>query len=56
MMSTINEVKYGLEETLSTNNSNREKERVRAEADAITLFSDDNYDSERRDTSSEPAT
>ena len=56
MMTMINEAKDGLENTLRTNDSSREEERVCAAKDAITLFSDENYDSETSETSSEPAT
>ena len=52
----INEAKDGLENTLRNNDAIREEERIRAAADAITLSSDDNYNSETRDTSSEPST
>ena len=56
MMTMINDAKDRLENTLRTNDAIREEERVRAAEDAITLFSDDNYDSETSDISSEPAT
>ena len=56
MMTMINEAKDGLEDTLRTNDAIRGEEGVSAAEDAITLLYDDNYDSETRDTSSEPAT
>ena len=56
MMTMINEAKDGLENILRTNDAIREEAPVCADADAITLSSDENSDSETRDTSSEPAT
>ena len=56
MMTLINEAKDGLEYTLCNNDASREEECVWAAEDAITLSSDDNYDSETSNTSSEPAT
>ena len=56
MMKMINEAKDGLKKTLLTNDAIRGKEHFRAAEDAITLSYDYNYDSESRDTSSEPAT
>ena len=56
MMTMINQAKDGLEDTLRTNDASREEERFRSAEDAITLSSDDNSDSESRDTSSKPAT
>ena len=44
-MKMINEAKYGLENTLCTNDAITEEERVLAAADTITLSSDDNSDS-----------
>ena len=44
----INEAKDGLENVLRTNDTIREEERVSASADAITLSSDDNSDSEKK--------
>ena len=55
-MIMINEAKDGLENTLFTNGTIREVERVRAAADAIKLLSNGNSNSETRDTSSEPKT
>ena len=52
----INKAKDGLENTLRTNDAIRGKERVCAAEDVITLLSDDNSDSETRNTSSKPAT
>ena len=54
-MTMINEAKDGLEDTLRTNNASTEEECVRAAEDAISLSSNDNYDSESSNTSSEPA-
>ena len=56
MMKMINEAKDGLEDTLRTNDSSREEERVRAEEDEISIPSDHNYDLESSYTSSKPAT
>ena len=56
MMVMINEAKDGLKNTLRNNDAIREAERVRAAEEMITLFSDDNSDSETSETSSEPAT
>ena len=56
MMVMINEAKDGLKNTQHNNDAIREEERVRAEEDAITLSSDDKYNSETSDTSSKPAT
>ena len=56
VMQMINETKYGLEDTLHNNDAIIEEERVSMEGETIILLSDDNYDSETRDTSSEPAT
>ena len=52
----INEAKEGLKITLRNNDAIREKERVRMAEETITLLSDDNYDSETSEISSEPAT
>ena len=46
-MGMINEAKYGLKNTLRTDDAIREEERVCAAEDAITLSSDDNYDSKQ---------
>ena len=56
MMGMINEAKDGLKNTLRTNDTIREEERVRTSEYVITLSSDDNSDSETSDTSSKPAT
>ena len=56
IMSMMNEAKDGLEDTPRTNDASREEERVRSSENAISLSSDDNYDSKTSDTSSEPAT
>ena len=55
-MKIINEARYGLEDTLRTNDASREEERVRASEDEIIISSDENSDSESSDTSSKPAT
>ena len=52
----INEAKDGMKNTLHTNEAIRKEERVFAEEDTNTLSFDENYDSETRDTSYEPAT
>ena len=56
MMSMINEAEDVLEGILCTNDASRVEERVRAAENTILLSSDDNYDSETSNTSSEPAT
>ena len=56
MMKMVNQAKDGLEDTLCTNDSSMEEERVRAAEDAISISSDEISDSESRDTLSEPAT
>ena len=56
MMKTINDAKYGLEDTLPTNDASREEERVGAAEDEISISSNDNPDSKLSNTSSEPAT
>ena len=56
MMVMINEAKYGLKNTLRTNDAIREEERVHAAQDTITLSSDENSNSETKETSSEPVT
>ena len=55
MMGMINEAKEGLKDTLRNNDAIREEERVRMAEKTITLSSDDKYDSETSETSSEPA-
>ena len=55
MMKMINEAKDGLEDTLRTNDTIREEERVREAEDEISISSDHNSDLESSDTSSEPA-
>ena len=56
IMGMINEAKEGLKTTLRNNDAIREEERVHMEEETITLSSDDNYDSETSEISSEPAT
>ena len=55
MMKMINTAKKGLQDQLRKNDALREKERVQAAEDEISISSDHNYDSELSDTSSEPA-
>ena len=52
----IYEVEEGLEATLHNNDPIREEEHVRMAEETIILSSGDNYDSEKRKISSEPAT
>ena len=56
MVKMINKDKYVLEDTLRTNDTSRKEERVRAVEEDISIWSDQNSDSESSDTSSEPAT
>ena len=52
----INEAKEGLKDTLRNNDAIREEERVGMAEDTIIVSSDDNYESETSEISSEPAT
>ena len=56
VMSMINKVKEGLEDTLHINDAIREEERVRMAEETIILSSDENYNSETSKISYEPAT
>ena len=54
MITTINTAKKGLQDKLRKNDALREKERVQAAEDEISIPSDHNSDSESSGTSSEP--
>ena len=56
MMGMINEAKEGLKITLRNNDLIREEEHVRMAENTIILSSDENYDSETSEISSETAT
>ena len=53
MMKMINEAKFGLQEQLRNNDASREEERAWETKDVISIPSDNNYDSESSNTSSE---
>ena len=55
MMTMINTVKEGLQDQLSKNDALREKERVQAAEDDISIPSDHNSDSESSNTPPKPA-